>query len=93
MKKETDRPRGQEEENPWKEGLWQAFKAMSILSGVGFYFVVVVAICVYLGHLADLYLGIGSTGKCIGILAGFPIAIYSLWRQLKHGVFGRKKKK
>lgn len=93
MEKEKDTRKGNEEQNPWKDGLWQAFKAMSILSGVGVYFVVVVAICVYLGHLADTHFGLGNAGKFIGILAGFPIAIYSLWRQLKHGLFGKKRDK
>ena len=91
--KDTEEQQAEPEENPWKEGLWQAFKAMSILSGVGVYFVVVVAICVYLGHLADTHFGLGNAGKFIGILAGFPIAIYSLWRQLKHGLFGKKRDK
>lgn len=91
--KDKEEKKTEQEENPWKEGLWQAFKAMSILSGVGIYFVVVVAICVYLGHLADTHFGLGNAGKFIGILAGFPIAIYSLWRQLKHGLFGKKRDK
>jgi len=91
--KDKEEKKTEQEENPWKEGLWQAFKAMSILSGVGVYFVVVVAICVYLGHLADTHFGLGNAGKFIGILAGFPIAIYSLWRQLKHGLFGKKRDK
>ena len=66
------------------EGLRQTWKAFSFLSGVGIYFAAVIGICVYLGNLADEHLGLGMKGKFAGILLGFPIAIYSLYRQLKH---------
>ncbi|MBR6906386.1 MAG: AtpZ/AtpI family protein [Selenomonadaceae bacterium] len=66
------------------EGLRQTWKAFSFLSGVGIYLAAVIGICVYLGNLADEHLGLGMKGKFAGILLGFPIAIYSLYRQLKH---------
>ena len=76
------------EKNPAKEGahegLRQTWKAFSFLSGVGIYLAAVIGICVYLGNLADEHLGLGMKGKFAGILLGFPIAIYSLYRQLKH---------
>ena len=67
------------------EGLWQAVKAFSVLSGVGIYLAVVLAICIYLGSLADEYFALDGKGKLLGILLGFPIAFYTLYRQLKHG--------
>ena len=71
-------------EEPQKhEGLWQAVRAFSVLSGVGIYLVVVVGICVYLGMLADEHLGVAPCGRLAGILLGFPLAIYSLYRQIK----------
>ncbi|MBR3458612.1 MAG: AtpZ/AtpI family protein [Selenomonadaceae bacterium] len=74
-------------EEPQKhEGLWQAVRAFSVLSGVGIYLVVVVGICVYLGMMADEHLGISPYGKLTGILLGFPLAIYSLYRQLRKQV-------
>ena len=71
-------------EEPQKhEGLWQAVRAFSVLSGVGIYLVVVVGICVYLGMMADDHFGISPYGKLTGILLGFPLALYSLYRQLR----------
>ena len=65
------------------KGIWQAVKAFSFLSGVGIYLTVVVGICVYLGILADNHLGISPYGKLTGILLGFPVAIYSLYRRIR----------
>ena len=65
------------------EGLRQAWKAFSFLSGIGIYLAAVVGICIGLGHLADEQLELGMKGKLAGILLGFPIAFYSLYRQLK----------
>ena len=67
------------------EGLGQMWRAFSLLSGIGIYLVVVVLICLYLGGLADEYLELGGKGRLFGIILGFPIAFYSIYRQLKHG--------
>ncbi|BAL84286.1 hypothetical protein SELR_25780 [Selenomonas ruminantium subsp. lactilytica TAM6421] len=69
---------------PEESGLKQAIKAFSILGGVGIYLVVFVGICGYLGALAGDYLGMDHAGRIIGIIAGFPAAFYTLYRQLKH---------
>ncbi len=66
------------------EGLRQAVRAFSLLSGIGIYLAVVVGICLYLGNLADETFALGIKGKLIGILLGFPIAFYTLYRQLKN---------
>ena len=65
------------------EGLWQAVKAFSVLSGLGIYLVVVVGICLYIGMMVDEHLGTSPYGKLVGILLGFPVAIYNLYRRLK----------
>lgn len=67
-----------------ENALKQALKAFSILGGVGIYLVVFVGICGYLGYLAGDYLNLGNAGKIIGIIAGFPAAFYTLYRQLKN---------
>ena len=73
------------EKEPRKhEGLRQAWRAFSLLSGIGIYLAVVVGICLYLGHLADESFGLGIKGKLVGILLGFPVAFYTLYRQLKN---------
>ena len=76
-------------QNPWQqdshEGIRQAMKAFSMLGGVGVYFVVFVGICVFLGYEVDEAFGLGHTGRLLGIVLGFPAAMYSLYRQLKKG--------
>ncbi|MBR1730589.1 MAG: AtpZ/AtpI family protein [Selenomonadaceae bacterium] len=62
--------------------IWRAF---SLLSGVGIYIVVVILICLYIGGLVDDYFSLNGKAKLIGIILGFPIAFYSLYRQLKNG--------
>lgn len=69
---------------PEENGLKQAIKAFSILGGVGIYLVVFVGICGYLGSLIGDYLEMGNAGRIIGIVAGFPAAFYTLYRQLKN---------
>jgi len=70
-------------ENKEESPIKQAVKAFSVLGGVGIYFVVFVGICIFLGDLADERLGISPGGKFVGIVIGFPGAIYTLYRQLK----------
>ncbi|MCI7331920.1 MAG: AtpZ/AtpI family protein [Selenomonadaceae bacterium] len=67
------------------EGLRQAVRAFAVLSGIGIYFAVFVAICIFLGYEADIHFDLGHTGRLIGALVGFPGAIYTLYRQLKKG--------
>ena len=67
------------------EGLRMALKAFSLLGGMGIYLVVFVGICVFLGNLADTCFALGYTGKLLGIIVGFPGAIYTMFRQLKQG--------
>ena len=71
-----------EREKP-KSPLRLALEAYAFLGGLGFYMAAVLAVCIFLGHLADKYLTGGNMGKMAGILLGFPIAIYSVYRKLK----------
>ena len=59
------------------------WKAAAILSGVGIYIAVVIFICLYIGGLVDEYFQLGGVGRIGGIILGFPVAIYSLYRRLK----------
>jgi len=63
------------------------WKAAAILSGVGIYIAAVVFICLYAGGLVDDYFRLGGKGRLVGIILGFPLAAYSVWRQLKHHGF------
>lgn len=77
--------------NPWQmekgEGAKQALKAFSFLGSIGIYLIVFVGICIFLGYEADISFGLGHTGRLIGIVFGFPAALYSIYRQLKRGSF------
>lgn len=70
-------------ESGGNESLWQAVKAFSVLSGVGIYLAAVLGVCLYLGILADEYFGTAPCGKLAGILLGFPVALYSLYRRIR----------
>lgn len=65
--------------NPTK----QMIKAFALLSGIGFYFAIVMGICIYIGIQADDFFQLNGKGRLLGILFGFPVAIYSVYRQLK----------
>ena len=64
-------------------GLSQALKAFGVLGGVGIFFAVVMGICIFLGATADDFLGLEYGGKLTGIVLGFPIAFYLIYKQLK----------
>ena len=65
-------------------GMTDALRAFGLLSGVGIYFLVFLGIFIYFGTCADDFLGTGRVCTIIGIILGFPAAIYSLYRQLKY---------
>ena len=65
-------------------GMTDALRAFGLLSGVGIYFLVFLGICIYCGKCADDFFGTGRVCTIIGIILGFPAAIYSLYRQLKY---------
>lgn len=59
-------------------------KSLAVLGSIGFFFVIVLGICIFIGHQADVYLELGNKGKLVGIIIGFPVGIYSTYRQLKN---------
>ncbi len=63
------------------------WKAAAILSGVGIYIAAVIFVCLWAGSLVDDFFQLGGVGRLVGIVAGFPIAGYSVYRQLKHHGF------
>ena len=73
-----------EEKKPLPSAKTEALRAFGLLSGVGIYFLVFLGIFIFLGQCADDFLGTGRVCTIAGIILGFPAAIYSLYRQLKH---------
>lgn len=63
------------------------WKAAAVLSGVGIYIAAVIFICLYLGGLVDDYFQLNGKARLCGIILGFPLAAYSVYRQLKHQGF------
>ena len=62
-------------------------KAVSILSGTGIYLACVVAICILIGMKFDEWFLTAPYGRLAGILLGFPLGLYSIYRQIKqHGL-------
>ena len=82
---QNDDNKGSKEGNTKNSGFSQMWRAFSLLSGIGIYLAVTVLICLYLGGLVDDYFELDGKGKLIGIILGFPIAFYSIYRQLKSG--------
>ena len=76
-----------EQKNTPSSAKVEALRAFGLLSGVGIYFVVFLGVFIFLGKCADDFLGTGHVCTIVGILLGFPAAIYSLYRQLKHYKF------
>ena len=70
---------------PPRNEIWLTLKTAAQMSGLGFYLVAVVGVCVYLGMLADDYFTLDGRGRLIGILLGFPVAIFSLWKKFRNG--------
>ena len=66
-----------------KGALRQALDAYLFLSGIGIFFCVVLGICMYAGSLADEAFALGHKGVFAGILIGFPLAIFSVYRRVR----------
>ena len=57
--------------------------------GIGIYVAATVAVCIWLGMKADEMFGTDPKGKIAGIFLGFPVAIYSIYHQVRIH-FGKK---
>ncbi len=67
-----------------KGALRQALAAYIFLSGIGIFFCTVLGICMYIGSLADEAFSLGHKGIFTGIITGFFIAIFSIYRRVRH---------
>lgn len=71
--------------------LFRYIWAASYFMGIGIYVAATVAVCVWLGMKADEVFGIAPNGTIAGIFLGFPVAIYSIYYQVRMH-FGKKEK-
>lgn len=57
-------------------------EAMAFVSGIGIHFVVIIGICIFLGKSADGLWNTGPYGTIFGIVIGFPIGFYSVYKKI-----------
>ena len=69
--------------------LFRYIWAASYFMGIGIYVATTVVVCIWLGKKADEFFGSAPTGTITGIFLGFPMAIYSIYSQVKMH-FGKK---
>ncbi len=63
--------------------------AASYFAGIGISVAMTVALCVWLGQKADEAFGIAPKGTITGIFLGFPVAIYSIYCQVRLHFYGQ----
>ena len=69
--------------------LFRYIWAASYFAGIGVSVALTVLACIWLGKKADAIFGIEPAGTVAGIFLGFPVAIYSIYSQVKIH-FGKK---
>lgn len=63
--------------------LFRYIWAASYFVGIGISVAVTVLVCIWLGQKADETFGIAPKGTIAGIFLGFPVAIYSIYYQVR----------
>ena len=71
--------------------LFRYIWAATYFTGIGISVAITVLACIWLGQKADEVFGIAPNGTIAGIFLGFPVAIYSIYYQVKLH-FGKKEK-
>lgn len=59
------------------------FYAAALFTGLGVHMAATVLVCTWLGQRFDARFATHPVGVTVGILAGFPLAIYSVYRRMK----------
>ena len=57
--------------------------AATYFTGIGISVAITVLACIWLGQKADEVFGIAPNGTIAGIFLGFPVAIYSIYHQVR----------
>jgi F0F1-type ATP synthase assembly protein I len=57
--------------------------AASFFCGLGIYLAVTVGVCIWLGDHFDQWFQTEPVGRMAGIILGFPIAIYSIYKKIR----------
>ena len=74
---------GTEKENNKQQAKTRTqWQAVAFISGIGIHFAAIIAICIFLGKQADLLWNTAPYGTIIGIVIGFPIGFYSVYKKI-----------
>ncbi len=58
-------------------------EAFIFLSSIGFHFVIVISLCLYIGRQIDTYFNSAPIGTVWGIVLGMITAIYTTYQKIK----------
>ncbi len=71
------------ERSPRRKLLFRYVWAATYFTGIGISVAITVLACIWLGQKADEVFGIAPNGTIAGIFLGFPVAIYSIYYQVR----------
>lgn len=84
-----DRKSGSAGVSKRRKPLFRYIWAASYFAGIGLSVALTVLACIWMGMKADEMFGTDPKGKITGIFLGFPVAIYSIYHQVRIH-FGKK---
>ncbi len=87
-----DGKKGGAERQTRREQLFRYIWAASYFAGVGVSVAMTVLACIWLGRKADALFDIAPNGTIAGIFLGFPVALYSIYHQVRVHFFGKQDK-
>ena len=77
------------ERSPRRKLLFRYIWAATYFTGIGVSVALTVLVCIWMGQKADAFFDIAPKGTIAGIFLGFPVAIYSIYHQVRMH-FGNK---
>ena len=80
------------ERSPRRKLLFRYVWAATYFTGIGVSVALTVLACIWLGMKADEMFGTDPKGKIAGIFLGFPVAIYSIYHQVRMHFSGKHDK-
>ena len=75
--------------SPRRKLLFRYIWAATYFTGIGVSVALTVLACIWMGQKADAFFDIAPKGTIAGIFLGFPVAIYSIYHQVRMH-FGKK---
>lgn len=82
-----------DEKEARRKQLLRRFWAASYFMGIGLSVAMTVLACIWMGMKADELFDIAPKGTIAGIALGFPVAIYSIYHQVRLHFLGQDEKR